>query len=193
MRQIFFFLVTAVMINVLSGCGSAKKIEALKPAPSYNSNIVYDKQTSYLNLPVEVAVSDLQAQTNKYLNGLIYDDEQIEGDNLMMKVWKQAPITITEKSGKLEIVLPLKIWAKLRYGIEKFGLSAYDTREFNLNGSVRLSSRVAFSNWKRRRACSRHLELLLDTSIKGARKPSNFPNSTNHWDTKPFVGAATTI
>ena len=75
MKQFFYSLLTVIVISFLFSCGTTKKIEALKPAPSYSNEIVYDKQTSYLNLPVELAVADLQNQTNKYLNGLIYEDE----------------------------------------------------------------------------------------------------------------------
>ncbi len=148
MKQTFYSLFTVVIISFLFSCSTTKKIEALKPEPSYSNEVVYDKQTSYLNLPVEIAVADLQNQTNKYLNGLIYDDEKIEDDNLMMKIWKQAPILIDEKGGKLNIVLPLKVWVKVRYGIDKFGVSLYDTKELNLNGNIKLSTLVTFNNWK---------------------------------------------
>lgn len=136
------------LIFLLSTCSTTKKIQALKPTPNYSTELVYDKQTSFLNLPIEIAITDLQNQTNKYLSGLIYEDNSLEGDNLMMKVWKQAPITIAEKNGRLEIELPLKVWVRIRYGIEKFGFSAYDTRELNLNGKVRISTSVSFQNWK---------------------------------------------
>ena len=148
MKHSFYSFLTVLIIGFLFSCGTAKKIEALKPAPSYSNEVVYDKQTSYLNLPVEIAVADLQNQTNKYLNGLIYDDEKIEDDNLMMRIWKEAPIQITENAGKLNMVLPLKIWVKVRYGIDKFGVSLYDTKEINLNGNIKLSSLVSFNNWK---------------------------------------------
>ncbi len=136
------------LIFLLSACSTKKKIQALKPTPNYSTEVVYEKQTSFLNLPIEITVSDLQNQTNKYLSGLIYQDNSIEGDNLMMKVWKQGPITIAEKNGRLEIELPLKVWARVRYGLEKFGLSVYDTRDINLNGKVRISTSVSFQNWK---------------------------------------------
>ncbi len=148
MKQSFFSFLSLIVISFLFSCSSSKKIEALKPEPSYSNEVVYDKQTSYLNLPVEVSVADLQTQTNKYLNGLIYDDEKLEDDNVMMKIWKQAPILIDEKGGKLTMVLPLKVWVKVRYGIDKFGVSLYDTKELNLNGNIKLSSLVTFSNWK---------------------------------------------
>lgn len=149
MRQTLSLLSAAFGLTfLLSACGTTKKIQALKPAPNYITEVIYDKQTSFLNLPIEIAISDLQNQTNKYLNGLIYEDNSLEGDNLMMKVWKQAPITIDEKNGKFELVLPLKVWVKVRYGIEKFGFSVYDTREINLNGKAKISSTVSFQNWK---------------------------------------------
>lgn len=132
----------------LTACSTSSKIAALKPEPNYSTAIVYDKQESYLNLPLEIQVADLQNQTNKYLSGLVYEDQVLEDDNVMLKVWKESPILIQENSGKLDMVLPLKIWVKVRYGIEKFGFSAYDTREVNLNGMIRLSSVVSIQNWR---------------------------------------------
>ncbi|TZF84575.1 DUF4403 family protein [Pedobacter sp. BS3] len=139
---------TAILL-VVTACSTTNKIAALKPAPSYNTGpVVYQKQLSYINMPVEVAIADIQAQTNKYLNGLIYEDNSLDGDNLMLKVWKQAPAVVYEKNGRLEIELPLKIWTRVRYGIEKFGFSAYDTRDLNLNGRIKLNSLVSLDNWK---------------------------------------------
>ena len=138
-----------VMVGFLiSACSTSSKIAALKPEPNYSTAVVYDKQESYLNLPMEIQVADLQGQTNKYLNGLVYEDQVLEDDNVMLKVWKESPILIQENNGKLDMALPLKIWAKVRYGIEKFGFSAYDTREVNLNGIIRLNSAVSIQNWK---------------------------------------------
>jgi hypothetical protein len=79
---------------------------------------------------------------------LVYEDQVLEDDNVMLKVWKEAPILIQENNGKLDMQLPLKVWAKVRYGIDKFGFSVYDTREVNLNGIIKLSSGVSVQNWK---------------------------------------------
>ncbi|HEY1024282.1 MAG TPA: DUF4403 family protein [Sphingobacteriaceae bacterium] len=149
MKNKYTVSLAATSLFIISSCSTSNKIAALKPEPNYNaSQVVYDKQVSYVNLPVEVSIADLQGQTNKYLYGLVYEDNVLEGDNLMMKVWKQAPIQITEKAGKLHMELPLKIWARYRYGIDKFGLSVYDTREFNLNGKIRLNTVAGLANWK---------------------------------------------
>ncbi len=149
MNYKFNHLLFAGIFLFLSACSTSSKIAALRPEPNYDqAPVIYDKQISYINLPVEVTVIDLQNQTNKYLNGLLYEDNLIEGDNLMLKAWKQAPIKVSEKNGKLEIELPLKVWAKVRYGVDKFGLSVYDTREVNLNGIVKLSTLANLNNWK---------------------------------------------
>lgn len=141
-------IVVATTISALFfGCSSTQKIEALKPAPSYATDIVYEKQVSYFNLPVEITMTDLQGQINKYFNGLVYEDNVLEDDNMMVKVWKQGPIVLDERFGKIDMVLPLKIWAKVRYGFEQFGVKLYDTKELNLNGTIKLTSAVTFKNW----------------------------------------------
>jgi len=133
---------------LLVSCSTSKKIQSLKPEASYSKEVVYDKQTSYVQLPVEISVADIQNQTNKFLNGLIYEDNKLEDDNLQLKVWKQAPVTVTENNGKLHLELPMKIWTQIRYGVDKFGLSAYDTRDVNLNGVIKINATVSLVNWK---------------------------------------------
>jgi hypothetical protein len=94
----FLKLSSLSLVLIFAACGSTKQVAALKPLPDYTStDIVYEKQISFINMPVEVTMMDIQNQTNKYLNGLIYEDAVLDDDNLMMKVWKQAPITITEQ------------------------------------------------------------------------------------------------
>ena len=141
-------ILTTCIATLLSACGTTSKIAALKPEPSYATDMVYDKQISYANIPLEIQVADLQNQTNTHLSGLIYEDANLEDDKVMLKVWKEAPIIIREANGRLAMELPLKIWAKVKYGIDKFGLSVYDTREVNLNGVIKLNSAVTVQNWK---------------------------------------------
>ena len=131
-----------------TGCSTAKRIEALKPEPNNNTEVVYQSATSFINLPVTLAVSDVETQVNKFLNGLIYEDKTIEGDDIAMKVWKTAPIKITEQNGKLKTVVPIKVNAKVRYGTTALGIDMYDTREFDLNAVITFSSKVNLSNWK---------------------------------------------
>lgn len=135
-------------ILLLSGCATTQKIEVMKPEPDEAAVIKYPVTSSYISFPITLTVKDIENQTNKSLNGLIYEDKDLEDDKTQMKIWKSAPILISEENNKLKTVLPLKIWAKVKYGTSALGMNLYDTREFNLNGTVTLLSDVKMSNWK---------------------------------------------
>jgi hypothetical protein len=144
------FLSTLVLTTSCSS--TSQKIEALKPEPDDAVPLTYTSIPSYINLPVSIKLKDIENQTNTLLNGLIYEDNNIEDDNIEIKVWKQAPITITNDHGKegekIKTVLPLKIWAKYRIGTKTLGVDLYKTQEFNLNGVVTLLSSVSLNNWR---------------------------------------------
>jgi hypothetical protein len=111
----------------ISSCSTTKQIEALKPEPDDASPLVYENETSFISLPIKIKLKDIENQTNKLLNGLIYEDKDIEDDDIEMKVWKLSAIKISEEKGKIKTVLPLKITVNYRYGINKLGIKLYDT------------------------------------------------------------------
>jgi hypothetical protein len=152
MLKFFPILVIVLLIVMLSGCGTSQKINTLKPEPDDASPLVYENVPSYINLPISIKLKDIENQTNTLLNGLIYEDNNIEDDDIEMKVWKLAPISITNEhasSGeKIKTVLPLKAVVKYRIGTTKMGIALYNTKEFNLNGVVTLISEVGLTNWK---------------------------------------------
>lgn len=137
---ILFFL------GLFYSCGTATKIEALKPYPSNNSPVVYKNKTSFVALPVEITLKDIEQQLNNALSGLIYKDTLLADDRTEIKIWKTAAIQLSEKNGTIVSVIPLKIWAKFKYGTDFMGLN--DTREINLNGTLTLNSKTHLSNWK---------------------------------------------
>jgi hypothetical protein len=147
MSKIIFFI--SLIGLFLSSCSSSKKIAALKPEPDDASPLVYDNSPSFVSLPIVIKLKDVENQINKALNGLIYEDNNIEDDNLTVKIWKQAPIVLeNSQEGKIKTIFPLKAIIQYRYGINKFGISLYDTKEVNLNGKVNLLSNVGLTNWK---------------------------------------------
>ena len=120
----------------------------MKPEPDDADPLVYENLYSYINMPINIKIKDIENKTNSLLNGLIYDDSNIDDDDIEMKVWKLSPINITNTDGKLKTILPLKVNAKYRYGIKKLGVDLRDTKEFNLNGNITLISDVHLTNWK---------------------------------------------
>lgn len=147
MKTTFHIALFALFV-LLSGCSSTQKIAALKPEPDDASPLVYENTTSFIKIPIVIKLKDVENQTNKTLTGLIYEDNKIEDDDIEMKVWKLAPISIENLNGKIKTVLPLKAFVKYRIGTDRLGVDLYNTREFNLNGIVTLISEVSLSNWK---------------------------------------------
>ncbi|MDI1318212.1 DUF4403 family protein [Flavobacterium sp.] len=129
-----------------NGCSTTQKIDALKPLPSDDAPMVYTTKTSFVNMPLEISLKEIEAQLNKTLNGEIYNDSNLEDDKTEMKITKTGPIRLIEKNGKIQTILPLKIWSRFKYGTEFMGMN--DTREINLNGIITMTSEVKLSNWK---------------------------------------------
>ncbi|SEF72029.1 DUF4403 family protein [Flavobacterium urumqiense] len=152
MLKFFSILLVILLIVSISGCSTSQKIATLKPEPDDAIPLVYENVPSFINLPISVKLKDIENQTNALLNGLIYEDNNIEDDGIEMKIWKLAPITIMNDHGssgqKIKTILPLKAIVKYRIGTKKLGISLYDTREFNLNGVITLLSDVSLTNWK---------------------------------------------
>lgn len=142
--SLFLFFI----LFVITSCSTTAKIDSMKPEPDDAAPLIYENAYSYINMPIIIKLKDIENKTNSLLTGLIYEDNDIEDDDIEMKVWKLSPITISNKDGKLKTVLPLKITAKYRYGIKKLGVDLRDTKEFNLNGVVNLLSDISLSNWK---------------------------------------------
>ena len=136
----------------ISSCSTNNKIGALKPEPDDATPLVYENIPSFINLPISVKMKDIENQTNSLLNGLIYEDHNIEDDDIEMKIWKLAPIKIKNDNGansqKIITILPLKAVVKYRIGTKKMGVELYNTKEFNLDGVVTLLSDVSLTNWK---------------------------------------------
>ena len=133
-------------ILLFTSCSGSQKIIAEKPARTSNVDMAYKTTTSFVSMPLEVSLREIENQLNKSLQGLIYEDSNLEDDKTEMKIWKTAPIHLVEKNGKIQSIIPLKIWAKFKYGTTFMGLN--DTREINLNGTITLLSEVKLSNWK---------------------------------------------
>ncbi len=153
LKYFLYLIIFTTILSVTVGCSStSQKIEALKPEPDDAVPLTYTTTPSFINLPVSIKLKDIENQTNTLLNGLIYEDNKIEDDNIEIKVWKQAPITIVNDHGKegekIKTVLPLKVWVKYRIGTKTMGVDLYKNQEFNLNGVITLLSSVSLNNWK---------------------------------------------
>lgn len=147
-----YIVTLCFLCSLLVGCSTSQKINTLKPEPDNATPLVYENNLSFINLPVSVKLKDIENKTNSLLSGLIYDDSDIDDDDIEIKIWKLAPITIRNSNGttgeKIETILPLKAIVKYRIGTKTMGVNLYNTKEFNLNGVVTLTSDITLNNWQ---------------------------------------------
>ncbi|WP_130733528.1 DUF4403 family protein [Flavobacterium sp. J27] len=146
MKYIVSLIIVFSLFLFLISCSSTSKIEALKPPLSDDSPMVFKNKTSFISLPTEITLKDIETLLNKNMDGLIYEDNDINDDNTEMKIWKTAPIHLTETNGEILSVIPIKIWTKVQYGTSFMALN--DTKEINLNGTITLNSKAHLYNWK---------------------------------------------
>ncbi len=142
------FSVLALFSILFSSCGSTSKINALKPEPDNAVSVVYDAPPSFISLPIAVRLKDIENQVNKYLVGMLYDDKNVNDDNVAIKIYKTAPISLSNVNGKILTKLPLKANIKYRIGTNVMGAYLYDVREYNLNGILSLESVAGLKNWQ---------------------------------------------
>ena len=149
--RITIILLYAFAISLsLNSCGTTgTAINALRPTED-NAPSVYESTTSYINLPIKIKVQDIENKLNVSLNGLIYEDSNIEDDDISMKVWKQMPIKLKNVNGKIQVLLPLKAEVEYRIGTQALGIKMYDVRKYTFNGTVTLLSDIALTNWQMR-------------------------------------------
>jgi hypothetical protein len=148
MKKKLLYTFYLCLIIFFFSCATNQKIQVMKPESDEAAPIKYPINSSYISFPTTLTVKSIENQTNKLLQGLIYEDTNIEDDKSEMKIWKSGTIQIIEENKKLKTILPLKIWAKVKYGTSALGVNLYDTREFNLKGTITLLSDVKMSNWK---------------------------------------------
>lgn len=141
-------LLFSALISLVVSCSSTQKIAALKPEPNDASPLIYDNAPSFINLPIKIKLKDIENQVNKIMTGVVYEDNNIEDDDIEIKIWKLAPITLENENGKIKTILPLKAFVKYRIGTDRLGIALYNVKEFNFNGKITLTSAVSLTNWK---------------------------------------------
>ncbi|HRY31402.1 MAG TPA: DUF4403 family protein [Bacteroidales bacterium] len=140
-NRISFGLLALVM---LSSCST---IRPDRPVPTAGSG-EFSLQPSLLYIPLDMDIGELEKLLNSQLTGLIYEDNSLDdngGDNLMVKAWKQDDIKISLKGNVLTYRVPLKLWIKAGWKIERFGLSLSDYREMNAAIALTFSTAITLN------------------------------------------------
>ena len=145
MLRKFFYLIVIAVVFLLNSC---KSLQIEKPVESYlPSNLA--PAMSEIPLKVEIDVKKLESTVNKKMTGLIYEGTKINNQDLSVKVWKSQDFTFTIKNNVIEYRVPLKIWTRFAWTVEKFGIAVGD--HYEANGTIALTYKTAIDvdkNWK---------------------------------------------
>lgn len=142
----FTILVASIMLFLAVGCGSALKIEA--PKESYVP-VFLAPSMSEIPLDAEIDVKAMENLINNKFSGLLYEDPNLNGKNISVKVWKAQNFSVFINNNEITYRVPLKVWSHLALKVEKFGFSI--SEDFEATGTIALvyKTRIEIdNNWK---------------------------------------------
>lgn len=150
----FLYGIVFSVIIILSGCRHTTDITAVKPQ-TVTPQQVWQKKLSTINIPVSFPVRQLEARLNQQFNGVLYNDDNIDDDNLKVKVTKTGNIGISAENNKIYFTVPVHIWAMGRWEWSPCSicpkLSKSQATEFDM--TIKTQSTVTVSdNWQIRTA-----------------------------------------
>lgn len=117
-RYILLTILFSVTSIIAPACKSSK---VQKPEASYKQ--AYQASPSFINIPVSMSESELENKINQQFKGLIYEDNNMEDDNLAVKAWKKSDVDVELQGTQMKYTVPLKLWIKTGLKMEKFGVN----------------------------------------------------------------------
>lgn len=147
-----WLIIAVCCLQVLVACEPSQKsrLNPTAPKPAYTNtsmDVRTDALISTVNVPVAIALADVERQINSQVNGLIYEDNSFDEENggtpFMTRIWKRGSIGV--KAGVVQgdslfyFYVPLKIWAKAGKKVLGFMQSGETTFDIDLRFATRFS------------------------------------------------------
>ncbi len=126
---------------------SCKTLQVEKPVESYLPSELAPA-VSEIPLKIELDIKKLETSINKSMTGLLFEGKQLNNQDLDVKVWKAGDFAFQVTDNVIEYKVPLKIWSKFGWTVNKFGLSVGD--KYEANGTISLSYKTTINidkNW----------------------------------------------
>lgn len=90
---------------------ACKTSKPIRPVEKYDTKTM-DKKTSIIKIPVRIDKNELQTSVNQKLGESLYEDNDMSGDDLMIRAKKQEDIEIEIDNESLNYRVPLDLWIK---------------------------------------------------------------------------------
>ena len=138
------FCKMAVVAFVVTSCKTAQ-IEG--PQESYLPSGLSPAMSEF-PLQVELDVKKLESAVNSKMNGLLYQGDNISGEDLSVKIWKGGQFMFFITNNEITYKVPLKIWCRFGWKMEKFGVTLSD--HYEATGTISLVYKTTVNidqNW----------------------------------------------
>ncbi len=109
-----FFIVSGTVL-ALNACQSTTRLDQAAPTAQAVAARPFEQKLSTINIPVSFKVATLQTKLNQEFKGLLYNDQNLDDDNVAIKIWKKGEVGIKAENNKLYFTIPLHIWVKGRF------------------------------------------------------------------------------
>jgi hypothetical protein len=141
--KLFKIFILIVLTSFYYACNTLKPE---KPVERYNNENAFKPTPSFINIPIELNIKNIETYINNKINGLIYNDDSFDnngGDNIMVKAWKRDNISINLVGNQLSYRVPLKLWIKAGFKVTKLGITLSDYKE--IEGEIALKFKTKFN------------------------------------------------
>ncbi|MDD3322012.1 MAG: DUF4403 family protein [Paludibacter sp.] len=145
MKKYKSYLAFIAILLILSSC---KTLQIEKPVESYLPSDL-SPAVSEFPIKVDLDVKKLEKAINANMKGLIYEGSNISDKDLQIKVWKVQDFSFNIVNNVIEFRVPLKLWSRFTWKVEKFGLSIGD--QYDAQGSIVLKYKTSINitkDWK---------------------------------------------
>lgn len=141
MKKLFCLLkiLGCISLLFLFSC-SKNNLVTERPDESYETPHI-QTTPSVISFPAEIDIKSLESVINSKLQGEIYSNDSVS-KNLALRIWKAEDFTIYLTGNELTYRVPLKIWAKARFGLKKFGLNISDSKEINAQIALNFTTKL---------------------------------------------------
>ncbi|PSR55060.1 hypothetical protein AHMF7605_16895 [Adhaeribacter arboris] len=110
-----FLSVLLTSTLLITSCQKTTTLQATAPTQSVAAAPAFERKLSTITVPISFQAATLETKLNQELNGILYKDDNLEGDNLAVTVSKIGKLGIRAEQNKIYFTVPLHIFAKGRW------------------------------------------------------------------------------
>ena len=138
MSKILYINLLVVFSLSLVACGTTKS-QPQKPMESYQAVVEVPPSVSTVNIPVRLSANQIERLLNNKLNGVIYEDNNLDDDGIMLKATKTQDIKIWLDGFQMVYRVPLKLWVFKK---------VFGNRGIEAEGEIALTFKTSLTiNW----------------------------------------------